>query len=112
MNGRPPTGINALGIVSVSGRIRVASPPARIKHCTLAASTWGLRMVGDAGQQFEARDVAVEVLLLRAARIGWPEEQRNALRQVVVGGDANTDQRKALLGAVDVDRGGREQRRI
>ena len=33
MNGSPATGISAFGIVSVSGRIRVASPPARITHC-------------------------------------------------------------------------------
>src|SRR5436190_8652914 len=36
MNGRPPSGTISLGIVEVSGRSRVPSPPARISACTPA----------------------------------------------------------------------------
>jgi hypothetical protein len=33
MNGRPTSGTTGLGIVEVSGRRRVPSPPARINAC-------------------------------------------------------------------------------
>src|SRR4051812_36746790 len=40
-NGRPRTGTSALGMVSVTGRIRVPSPPARIRHCVKKSGTSG-----------------------------------------------------------------------
>ena len=39
MNGRPANGITGFGVVSVSGRSRVPSPPARTSACTRQAST-------------------------------------------------------------------------
>ena len=38
-NGRPANGITGFGVVSVSGRSRVPSPPARTRACTRQAST-------------------------------------------------------------------------
>ena len=53
MNGRPANGITGFGVVSVSGRSRVPSPPARTSACTRQASTADRRpadaLVGEAG---------------------------------------------------------------
>ena len=65
---RPPaTGISALGMVSVSGRMRVARPPARITHCMGRAASRCRRIAR------EARRIKTAAPGRAAARCGrWP----------------------------------------
>src|SRR5262247_189424 len=98
MNGCPATEISALGMLSVSGRMRVASPPARITHCMPRPRSES-KSIRETEQPLDPLDLRVEESLLIAGALGDRRERGQFRREAITetGPDTRLCQPKRAL---------------